>query len=193
MLLEYTILIDILKKLIQKLSDFSFSKAIIMSLIQPITPEKRGEIFDHMIAKHCDLFKTCDATQPIIIVFSDDKVGSEFKHHYADETGVRNVIETVTRIIYTSFEVALPHIYDQMKPVEQRIEATLKLFHNNWDSKTKNELVFVCTYPAGLDNSEFFSQSLRLLLGGCMEISFYKLKQDDLKLAGEKMKNIKEG
>ncbi len=162
-----------------------------MALIQPITPEKRGEIFNHMIAKHYDLFKTCDTTQPIIIVFSDDKVGCEFKHHYADESRVRNVIETSTHIIYTSFKVALPHIHDQMKPVEQRIEDTMKLFHNNWNSKTKNELVFVCVYPAGLDNSEFFTPPLRLLLGGCTEVSFYKLKQDDLKLASERMKNVK--
>ncbi len=162
-----------------------------MALIQPITPEKRGEIFDEMITKHYDLFKTCLTTQPIIIVFSDDKVGSEFKHHYADESRVRNVIEITTRIIYTSFKAALPHIHDRMKPVEQRIEDTVKLYHDNWDNKTKNELVFVCTYPAGLDNSTFFTPPLRLSLGGCMEISFYKLKQEDLKLQSNKINDAK--
>ena len=162
-----------------------------MALIQPITPEKRGEIFDDMILKHYDLFKTCVTTQPIIIVFSDDKVGSEFKHHHADTSKVENVIETSTTMTYTTFKIALPHIHDQMKPVKQQINNTIKLYHDNWNSKAKNELVFVCVYPGGLDNSLYFPQPLRLVLGGCTEVSFYKLNQDDLKLLSVKINDTK--
>ena len=149
-----------------------------MALVQSITPEKCADIFEDMIFNHYSTFKTGLKTKPIIIIFKDGKIGSKFTHHYADTQKVQNAIATNLTMNYTSFKIALPRTYAEMKPVEQQISKSMKTYHHSWNNKTKNELVFICIYPAGLDNSVFLSKRSRELLENCTEVAFYTLELD---------------
>jgi len=140
-----------------------------------ISYQQRDAIFQQMLIQNINTFKNGPTDKPIIVIFEGTKPGCKSTYNYADQQTVENTIITSVGTTYMSLQVILPQVHQQMEPQQSHTQKLIHMFNDKWQNKTNTELVFLGVFPAGLDENPMFPDFMREMLGGCFEISTYKI------------------
>ena len=141
-----------------------------------ITNTRKELIFVEMFNKNVNSFT--DTSKPIVIKFEDNKPESEFSYFYINAEMIMDIINANVGITYSTIKYILPHLYLLMEPENHHIQNINNMFNQKWFTKSDEDLVFLCIYPAGFDKNPIFSAQAKDLLSGCFDISVYRVTAD---------------